>query len=284
MPRPRNPNKYYFSQETEDAIVAYVASTDIRERDKIFSSKIYQPFCKIAEVVYNKYKIDHIPGEPIDKQMDAVVFMMDKLPMFRQGAGKAFSYFTIVCKNYFIQLSNKSYRENKRVSNFNELPDNFDIPSDDITYQENEDIAVAFNAFADYLEENKHKLSSGLARKGLPIITEVIKMMRNIDSVEEFNRRNLMNNLTTINGLKIDRHYITKVFNKLELHYIAFKKHWYKFQTPMEFHTGELLTDDDKEYIRKNYRANDNKHGIISLSKKYRVDPMIIRDCIYPVT
>jgi hypothetical protein len=45
-PRKRKPKKSntYFTQETEDAIVAWKNASTSSEKDRIFSTKIYQPF------------------------------------------------------------------------------------------------------------------------------------------------------------------------------------------------------------------------------------------------
>ena len=78
MPRGRKPkSKQYFTLETEEAINAYNRSTDQFEKDRLFSQHIYKPFYKIAEIVYNKYKICYM-GEPRDAMMDAVVFQRRK--------------------------------------------------------------------------------------------------------------------------------------------------------------------------------------------------------------
>ena len=46
----------YFTQETEDAIVAYNNSKDSEYRNKIFSEKIYYPLYKLAENIIHTFK------------------------------------------------------------------------------------------------------------------------------------------------------------------------------------------------------------------------------------
>ena len=41
-------SKNYFTQETEDAIVAYNTSTDFEERSKIYETKIHYDFFKLT--------------------------------------------------------------------------------------------------------------------------------------------------------------------------------------------------------------------------------------------
>ena len=58
MPRkPKTPkSKMYFTLETEQAIIAYNKSENLRERNTLYSEKIKYPFEKIAENVLNTYK------------------------------------------------------------------------------------------------------------------------------------------------------------------------------------------------------------------------------------
>ena len=41
--------KQYFTQETENAICSYIASTDFAEKSRIYNSDIKKPFEKIVE-------------------------------------------------------------------------------------------------------------------------------------------------------------------------------------------------------------------------------------------
>ena len=79
--RPRK-TKMYFTQVTEDAIIAYNQEPSIRKRNKIWNEHIHKPMLKLAE----------------------------KLPKYTADKGKAFSYFSIVAKNYLIQNNNKNYK------------------------------------------------------------------------------------------------------------------------------------------------------------------------------
>jgi hypothetical protein len=133
------------------------------------------------------------------------------------------------------------------------------------------------NAFCDYLETNKLELTKNKARKGLPILNEIIRMIREIDNIEDFNRRVIMNDLTKVDGLTIDRHYITAIFNKFQAHYIQFKKYWLKYGTQMPYLDKENLTEEEIQYCIKNYKENNWEFGPTKLAKKFGVDEYVIR-------
>ena len=276
MGRKKNPNNYYFTQETEDAIVAYVASTDERERNQLFSKHIYQPFCKIAEVVLNKYKIEHLEQSPEDSMADAVIFMVEQLPKFKQGAGKAFSYFTIVCRNYYIIQSNKNYKISKKVLKIGDLPEKWDIPNDDKRVQEMEDMSLLLDKFLDYLEENFEGIFNRKSESDFGRI--LINHLRDRDTIEDFNRRNMLNDLCELSTIR--RAQITKLLNKIQIHYDRFKRN-FLLEKETTFYKKENLSNFQVEYIKTNYKVNCKTNGIVALSKRFGVHEDVVRRALY---
>jgi hypothetical protein len=273
MPRKKNPANNYFHEGIESAIHQYNIAETESEKNKLFTI-IYPALFKIAEVYYNKIKPEYIDGEPLDIQYDCVGYLSERLYRIKEGKGKAFSYMTICAKNYYIFHNMRGYSGTKKTLKLDVLNENWDIADeDDGRAEQMEDSAKLLNAFADYLETNLKSFHTVHTRKAAPVVQAVVDLIRNIDSIEDFNRRNIMNNLCEINGLKIDRHYITKMFNKFEIHYINFKKEWDKGKLVSNFEIKEELTQEEIDYCIKNY----NTHSVRSLSKKFGVQSYEVR-------
>jgi hypothetical protein len=133
-------------------------------------------------------------------------------------------------------------------------------------------------AFADYLEDNKDKLTTAAARKFVPVIDEVIKLIRNIDTIQDFNRRTIMNNLTEIDGKKIDRHYITKVFNRISSHYDTFRKEWDRTGKPIKYLDKHELTEEEIQFCIENYSPLTNRRFSVSgFARIFGVDEYTVR-------
>ena len=132
MPRPRK-NKMYFTQETEDAIIQYNKSTDDRFKNKIYKEQIQYPFDKLAENILNTFKFSYFDVPKEDVQKEVVAVLIQKIHMFKEGRGKAFSYFSIVAKNYLILNNNSNYKRYKcfllKFSIFSLLLNNSNIAS-----------------------------------------------------------------------------------------------------------------------------------------------------------
>ena len=117
MPRKPNPNstRYYFTQETEDAIVLYNNCDDPHERNGIFDSKIKYPLNKMAENLIHRFKFYQFDVPYEDVKHETVAHIIEKLTKYSPDKGKAFSYFSIVAKNYLINEHNGNYDAKKNA-------------------------------------------------------------------------------------------------------------------------------------------------------------------------
>ena len=104
--------KRYFTEDTDLAIKEYLASTNQDERDYIFKTRIYYAFYKLAENLIHTFKFYYTEVDNLeDLKHEVMCFLLEKLDYYNPNKGsKAFSYFSIVGKNYLILYSNTSFR------------------------------------------------------------------------------------------------------------------------------------------------------------------------------
>ena len=110
--------KRYFTEDTDAAIAEYLAldpNTNQKERDYIFKHRIYYPFYKLAENLIHTFKFYYTEVETLeDLKHEVICFFLEKLDYFKPEKGtKAFSYFSIVGKNYLILYNNNNYKKKK---------------------------------------------------------------------------------------------------------------------------------------------------------------------------
>ncbi len=130
MAKPQNKDNYYFTQETEDAIVKYNASSNPVFRDKIFQQEIYFPLYKLAENIIHTFKFYYLDVDSIeDLKLDVVSMLVEeKLHRFDSTNGaKAFSYFQTIVKRWLINYNNKNYKKLKQVGSFEEMEDSYEV-------------------------------------------------------------------------------------------------------------------------------------------------------------
>jgi hypothetical protein len=226
--------------------------------------------------MYNKVKPIYMDGEILDIMMDCTSYLTERLYRIKTGKGKAFSYMTVCARNYYIFHNQRGYTGVKKVLKLDKLNENWDVAEDSsIRALEMEDSVKLLAAFVNYLDENKENLAC--SNKGVVVISALVDFLRDVDSIEDFNRRNIMNDLTEINGYKVDRHYITKVFNKIETHYILFRKEWNKSGKPMPYWSKKSLTKDEIDFCTKNFNPVKNSFSVVGLAKKFSVDDYVVR-------
>ena len=108
--------KQYFTPDTDLAIKEYLASSNQSERDNIFSTRIHYPFYKLAENLIHTFKFYYTEVDDLeDLKHEVICFLLEKLDYFKPEKGtKAFSYFSIVGKNYLILYNNNNYKKKKQ--------------------------------------------------------------------------------------------------------------------------------------------------------------------------
>jgi hypothetical protein len=278
MPRKKSPSNQYFNESVEQAIQLYNISQTQLERDRHFRI-IYPAIYKIAEVYYNKIKPTYMEGEMDEIIMDCTCYLSERLFRIKEGKGKAFSYLTVCARNYYIFHNQRGYTGVKKVLKLDHLNENWDIADDSPERaDEIEHTSGLLSAFADYLESNDDGITTAAARKFKPVLNQIIKLMRDVDSIEDFNRRELMNSLTLIDGLKVDRHYITKVFNRISSHYDTFRKEWDKSGKAIPYLHKTELTEEEIKFCVENYSPLHNrKYSVSGFARMFGVDEYTTR-------
>jgi len=114
--RKRRPKKSidYFTLDTQQAILDYRKETSQVKRNKIFNEKIYYAFYKLAENIIHTFKFYYTEVDNIDElKHEVIAFLLEKLHLYDQSKGKAYSYFGTIAKRYLIVYNNNNYKRLK---------------------------------------------------------------------------------------------------------------------------------------------------------------------------
>ena len=114
--RKRRPKKSidYFTLDTQQAILDYRKETSQAKRNKIFNEKIYYAFYKLAENIIHTFKFYYTEVDNIDElKHEVIAFLLEKLHLYDQSKGKAYSYFGTIAKRYLIVYNNNNYKRLK---------------------------------------------------------------------------------------------------------------------------------------------------------------------------
>ena len=114
--RKRRPKKSidYVTLDTQQAILDYRKEVSQARRDQIFNEKIYYAFYKLAENIIHTFKFYYTEVDNIDElKHEVIAFLLEKLHLYDQTKGKAYSYFGTIAKRYLIVYNNNNYKRLK---------------------------------------------------------------------------------------------------------------------------------------------------------------------------
>ena len=207
-------DKIYFGTPAQDAIVEYNKTKDPITRSKIYQERIKYPFEKLAENVLNTFKFSYFDVPKKDIQTEVVSTMVEKMHMYKEGKGRAFSYFTIIAKNHLILKNNGNFKRWKQNALLSDMPESWN-PENDF-YQTEE--ATEFREFNDIMLEywDRHLATVFNKKRDIQIADAVLELFRRSQYIENFNKKHLYLLIREMTDCKT--HYITKVVNIMKQH------------------------------------------------------------------
>ena len=111
--RKRKKNNNYFTKVHENAIIEYSASDDLEFRNIIYRDVIRPVFVEMINKIVFTYKFTNLPN--VDSLKDECeMHLVTILSNFDPSKGfKAFSYFSVITKNWFIAKVKKNLNSTK---------------------------------------------------------------------------------------------------------------------------------------------------------------------------
>jgi hypothetical protein len=227
--RKRKPKKsnIYFTQETEDAIVAYLASNDTIVRNRIFNQEIDYAFHKLAENIIHTFKFYYTDVDTINElKHEVVAFLLEKLHLYNQNKGKAYSYFGTIAKRYLIIYNEKNYKKVKEKGTLEEV-DEDKIIVEDLVRESNHDkdnLNTFIDYFITYVDVHLEKLFPRVQdQKTADVILELFRKRENL---EIFNKKAIYIYIREM--IDVDTFQITKVIKILKRVYYDIYNEYYE--------------------------------------------------------
>ena len=215
MPRPRKKkSKIYFGSAAQDAIIEYNASSNDKEKNKIYSERIKYPFEKLAENILNTFKFSYFDVPKQDVQAEVVSMMVQKIHMYNPEKGRAFSYFSIVAKNYLILNNNGNYKRYKKTDLLSQMPETWNPENDFYHEQQGNEFNEFKELMLEYWDKNLTKVF--VKKRDIQIADAILELFRRSQYIENFNKKHLYLLIREMTDCKT--HYITKVVNVMKEH------------------------------------------------------------------
>ena len=229
--RGRKPKKkMYFGQEVQDAIIRYNDTDNYALKNKIYQEEIHAAFDKLCENIINTFKFEYFDDVFEDVKTEVVSFLVMNMHKYKEGKGKAFSYFSIVAKNYLILHNNNNYKKMKSQDQLDVLDYRRNVMSEVKGDETKDYYEVFFEEMLDYWDN--HLMELFKRKKDLNVADSVIYLFKNRHNIENFNKKALYILIRERTGSNTQ--HITRVVNVM-------KKHHFKLQENY-LTTGSVVT------------------------------------------
>ena len=229
--------KMYFTNGTEKAIIRYNNSDNSVLRNKIYEEHIAYPFDKLAENIIHTFKFYYFDVSSEDVKHEVVSFLVMNMHKFQEGKGKAFSYFSIVAKNYLILHNNKNYKKYKIHNSLDVLDFGRNVGNEQSNRDTKESNEEYIEQMLEYWDENITNVFR--RQKDILVADAVLEIFRRRQNIENFNKKALYILIREMTGTKTQ--HITRIVNTMKKYYEELHSEYLNTGNIDTSNTGSLL-------------------------------------------
>ena len=213
----------YFTQEHENAILRYCTTEDRAEKEILYENLIQPAFNQMVDKIVFSYKFTSLPN--IDElRMECKVWLTTILDKYDPNRGsKAFSYFSVITKNWFIHKVKRNTKRLQREVPYEEaeleLETTFVDPGDQY-YRER-----VSQEFWQKLWNEIESWDVDFEKESEKRVYEAVKIvLSSVDDIEIFNKKAVYLYLRELTGMNTKQ--IVTQLNKMRTKYRDFKSEW----------------------------------------------------------
>ena len=120
----RKKKNSYFNKIHEEAIIEYASTECFSRREELYCELIGPVFNEMVDKIVYTYKFNNLPNIETLKD-DCKIWLTTILSKYDPNKGsKAFSYFSVVTKNWFIHQTKANSKKFKKEISYEELIEN----------------------------------------------------------------------------------------------------------------------------------------------------------------
>ena len=222
--RRKKTKRLYFTQVHENAILEYCdPSTTYDKRCELYGNLIQPAFNEMVDKIVFTYRFTSLPN--IDElRDDCKVWLTTILAKYDPNRGsKAFSYFSVITKNWFIHQVKKNSKRLKREVDFNSADAELQKSkmTSKITFLEDE---IEKEFWENLLIEIKSWDNAKMHENEKKVYNAINVLLESKEEIEIFNKKAVYLYLRELTGLTTKQ--IVSQLNKMRKKYRVFKKDW----------------------------------------------------------
>ena len=213
----RKKSKMYFGTPVQEAIIRYNKSSNPVVKNRIYQEHIHAAFEKMAENLIHTFKFYYFDYPFEEVKAEVVSFMVMQLPKYQPDKGRAFSYFSIVGKNYLILNNNNNYKKMKIHDDISRLDFKRNVYSESVSETVDEFNSEFVTQMLEYWENNITNIFR--RQKDILVADSVLELFRRRMNIENFNKKALYIMIREMTGSNTQ--HITRVVNQMKRYYVS---------------------------------------------------------------
>jgi len=200
-----------------------VATNCVKERTELYVNYIGPAFNEMVDKIVFTYKFTNLPNCESLRD-ECKIWLMTILDKYDPNKGsKAFSYFSVITKNWFIHKVKKQQKRNKREINYDNIPKRFEeefLSTNEsyVTTREEEEFWISFYSELGFWDVSQMKENDVKVYKAIVILFE------SKDEIDIFNKKAIYLYLREITGLNTKQ--IVNSLKKFRKKYHNFRQDW----------------------------------------------------------
>ena len=211
----RKKSKMYFGQPVQDAVIRYNESDDHVVKNEIYRTEIAAAFDKMAENLIHTFKFYYFDYPFEEVKHEVVSFMVMQMPKYQPDKGRAFSYFSVVGKNYLILNNNNNYKKMKIHDKLDVLDYKRNISSESAKTESEEFNSEFVSQMLTYWDNNITNIFR--RQKDILVADAVLELFRKKQNIEHFNKKAMYIMIREMTGSNTQ--HITRVVNQMKKYY-----------------------------------------------------------------
>lgn len=217
-------SKNYFTKVHQEAIVEYCDTDEQEKREKLYNELIGPVFDELISKIVFTYKFVNMPNiESLKK--DCKVHLTTVLNNFDKDKGyKAFSYFTVVTKNWFIRQKKENSKKNETEVNYDDI---LNLTENDSLVDETSYLTTReSNEFWDTLKDKilEWEKLPDMSEPERAVLRAVKILFNTSENLDILNKKAIYLYLRELTAM--DTKELVSNLNKLRERYRVFKQKW----------------------------------------------------------
>lgn len=213
----------YFTQVHEDAIVNYCSIECFKTKEKLYRDLIQPVFSQMVDKIVFTYRFTSLPDID-DLRDECKVYLTTILGKFDPAKGsKAFSYFSVVTKNWFIHKVKKHKKKLER-----EVPLSIAEMDPDMHFVDKGETFQDKKIRQEMMANLKVEMASWKVdfqkEKEKKVYDAVMMLFDSAEDIEIFNKKAIYLYLRELTGMSTKQ--IVSQLNKMRKRYRDFREEW----------------------------------------------------------